>query len=247
MSSIYSAASAVSASDSKEPGCEPSRSARSIRAPGRSSAPTGPMSPSMTTCKPSPPSASGQTELFLISSAGDFPAKTPALDRPNGESASVSKGRGLGFGGKCDGWPLNFHAPSSSWRMCQASLVPDGDVFSETWPRSGVMRNGVCYAEQISDCPSLEDGSSLLPRPAARDGKDVSSTSAHLAARQRHQPSAATRLLERGVNWKLISRAYELMMGFPSRWSEAAYTTSATPSRRRSRKQSVNPSCKEKD
>lgn len=238
MSLISSQASAVSASDSKEQGCEQSHSAKMIGTNKQSSATTGPTSRSMMMCSILPATVLEQTELFPMSSVVASRVKTPASGKHNGGSVSASRVIGLGFGGKLDGWPLIFHAPSSSWKMSQASLVPDGDKFSETWPRSGVMRNGVCYEAQISDCPSLEDGSSLLPRPAARDGKDVSSTSAHLAARQRHQPSAATRLLEQGWHWTLISAAYERMMGFPSLWSVSAYTASATRSRRRSRKQS---------
>jgi hypothetical protein len=74
MSSTSSAASAASPSDLNEPECEPSRSARSIPSAGASSPSTGQMSPAMTTCEPSPPTASGRWN-FRRCICGGFPCQ----------------------------------------------------------------------------------------------------------------------------------------------------------------------------
>ena len=86
-----------------------------------------------------------------------------------------------------------------------------------------------------------EKGSSGVPTPAARDGKDLSSGTAYLAARKRHSPSLATLLLERGVPWQAIPAAYGSAMGYPSVWEEAASTATATQLSRRSPQLSSEP------
>ena len=60
----------------------------------------------------------------------------------------------------------------------QASLLSEHwDVFSETWPSSGMTRNGVAYAlptwepaMAASECSSLPSDETLLPTPRATDG-----------------------------------------------------------------------------
>lgn len=92
--------------------------------------------------------------------------------------------------------------------------------FLETWPRSGMTVNGTAYRLQNSARTITEIGSGLLPTPGARDGKDLSTTTAYLAARERHTPSLATVLLKAGLHWTLISNAYEKIMGFPFNHTE---------------------------
>jgi len=62
--------------------------------------------------------------------------------------------------------------------------------------------------------------SGLLPTPNARDGKDLSRTTAFLAARSRHSPSLSTEALLAGVAWQNVAQLYEMAMGFPSNWIE---------------------------
>src|SRR5690242_17009495 len=76
MSSTCSQGSAGSASDSKEPECEPSPSAKSSLSVERLSPKTFQASPATTTCEPSPPTACEQMELFPMSSAEGSPART---------------------------------------------------------------------------------------------------------------------------------------------------------------------------
>lgn len=74
------------------------------------------------------------------------------------------------------------------------------------------------------------------PTPAARDGLDVSSSGGFLAARLRHSPSIATRLLTRGAPWPVISLIYCLAMGYPSLWHETRLGAMATQSSLKSRR-----------
>jgi hypothetical protein len=66
------------------------------------------------------------------------------------------------------------------------------------------------------------------PTPAARDGRDISRSNAFLSQRRRHSPSMATRLLERGAPWTVITAIYCLAMGFPSSWNVTRPKATAT-------------------
>lgn len=68
---------------------------------------------------------------------------------------------------------------------------------------------GRSYSALIPLAPiTKEKGSTGWPTPAARDGRDISRSNAFLSQRQRHSPSMATRLLERGAPWTVISAVY---------------------------------------
>jgi len=92
-----------------------------------------------TMCKPSP---AGRGAELSMSSRADSRAKTSALQAPEKESPV----QGLGFGGT---WPaslVRFDRDSRSWKTRQLSLLEGLDVFSETWPKWGIMRGGECWA-----------------------------------------------------------------------------------------------------
>src|SRR5260370_36533659 len=72
-------------------------------------------------------------------------ASMPASDKHNGESVSGLMANELDFGERSSDWPLTYDQKSSFWRTCQVCLVPDLEQFLGTWPRSGLMRNGVAY------------------------------------------------------------------------------------------------------
>ena len=141
MSSISSQESAALASDSKEPECEPSHSARSMLIADMSSRRTGRRSPATRTSEPLPLIALEQTELFPTSSAAASRAKMSALRDP----APVLRVRAADYGQSTPDLLANFDLKSSSWRTSQRSLIEDWTEFSGTWPRSGLMRNGTAY------------------------------------------------------------------------------------------------------
>lgn len=61
----------------------------------------------------------------------------------------------------------NFDPASCSWRTSQRCLVEGWTVFSETWPRSGMMRSGIAY--QLAPLAPLTSGtgSGWWPTPNA--------------------------------------------------------------------------------
>jgi hypothetical protein len=54
---------------------------------------------------------------------------------------------------------------TSSWRTPQCSLLADLDVFSETWPRWGMMRAGECSEQSMPVLRTSETGSGLWLTP----------------------------------------------------------------------------------
>ena len=72
----------------------------------------------------------------------------------------------------------------------QGSLLSElSDVYSETWPTSGMTRNGVAYALPTWEPPTHGSASSysppakLLPTPTSRDWKD------NAIRREPHRPN----------------------------------------------------------
>jgi len=64
----------------------------------------------------------------------------------------------------------NYDPASCSWRTSQRCLVEGWTVFSETWPRSGMMRSGIAYP--LQPLAPLTDGTDCgsLPTPRSTDG-----------------------------------------------------------------------------
>jgi len=81
-------------------------------------------------------------------------AKEPALP----ESVQDSGGRWF----EPFAW---YDQSSSSWRTWQRCLVGGWGLFSETWPRAGMIRNGVAYRLLTSERRICENESILLPTP----------------------------------------------------------------------------------
>ena len=66
----------------------------------------------------------------------------------------------------------NYDHESRLWRTSQRCLVEGLALFSETWPRSGMTRNGTAF--QLTSLVPLTKGTErgLLPTPTAREWKD---------------------------------------------------------------------------
>lgn len=81
-----------------------------------------------------------------------------------------SKGSDQAYGENSRGWFARWSPQLSEWKTAQCSLLEGSDSYLETWPRSGSMRDGMCYPQ-----PSLAQSTcgrgygSLLPTLAARD------------------------------------------------------------------------------
>src|SRR5690606_6360852 len=97
----------------------------------------------------------------LTSSAAAYHVKPSAR---LGEAQGL-KGSAAGYGRSTPDLLAKFDPVSSSWRTSQLCLVEGLTVFSETWPRSGMMRNGTAY--QLPPLVPLTDAtaSGLWPTP----------------------------------------------------------------------------------
>lgn len=153
-----SPASEVSILDSSEQACEPSGNAKLTSGASASSKSTGPESSVTETSEPSPPT---QQSLPMFS----------ALDSPASQSASpekvLPKRTNAGFGPSVPELLASYDRDGSCWRTFQASLDGECPTFSETWPRSGMTRNGIAYELPTSVRRTSESESGLLPTPAA--------------------------------------------------------------------------------
>lgn len=94
-----------------------------------------------------------------------FPAKT--LAQP--ERAQESKESGLACGERWQEWFARWDRDSSLWRTRQCSLVEGLDVFSETWPKWGMMRGGACSEQSMPAPRTSENESGLWLTPRATE------------------------------------------------------------------------------
>ena len=73
-----------------------------------------------------------------------WPEDTPASHsvRPAGEPAKTIPATSGPFSPSAFAW---FDRATHSWRTLQATLVSDSDLYSQTWPRSGMTHDGTAY------------------------------------------------------------------------------------------------------
>ena len=108
-----------------------------------------------------------QTELELMSSREDSPAKTsqPLEDR------QVLKASAVDCGQSAPVFLGSFDLGTLSLKTSQTCLTETGEIglseYSETFPRSGMMRNGTVYQLPRLAPTITEIGSGLLPTPTA--------------------------------------------------------------------------------
>lgn len=87
------------------------------------------------------PKRSDMTETSRIASLGDSLAKTSVWRALARVLAANEAGSGLSSPDSLARYDPN----SLSWRTSQLCLVGDWETFSGTWPRSGMMLNGIAY------------------------------------------------------------------------------------------------------
>jgi hypothetical protein len=99
------------------------------------------------------------------SSAAASPAKTSATLA----KAPGSTGHARVFGASTSDSFASYDPVTSSWRTSQLSLLEEWSEYSETWPRSGMTRNGTAYRLKPLAPLTGGTGSGLLPTPTAAD------------------------------------------------------------------------------
>jgi hypothetical protein len=134
----------------------------------------------MTTLRPSPPNDWQQMELPSMSSAEASPARTSASQ----DWALVWTEPGQVSGPNTPVLLANFDPASYSWRTSQRSLLEGWTVFSETWPRSGMMRSGIAFLLLPLVPLTVGTDSGSWPTPTA-SGFEVADIDALLERRAR--------------------------------------------------------------
>ena len=141
----------------------------------------------------SPPNGSQQTELFPMSSSVDSPVKISASQ----EKALELRASGRAYGRSTPVLLASYDPNTSSWRTSQRCLVEGWTRYSETWPRSGLMRSGTAY--QLPPLVPLTEGTGFgsWPTPRKNDaekrGNLANDIRNGLPAAARYWPNPTTR------------------------------------------------------
>jgi len=112
----------------------------------------------------------------------DFPASPGAWQETEGEFLTKD-GSGLTY----SDWFARYDPEASSWKTSQASFMEELNTFSETWPRSGSMRNGQVFEHQTLVRPIAGSASLSWATPVGHDHKSEKSTLGRSLGREAHQ------------------------------------------------------------
>jgi hypothetical protein len=120
-----------------------------------------------------------------------FPARTSARRERARESTGSEADCGRRWGESLARWDRD----SCSWRTHQFSLLGGLELFSETWPRWGMMRGGACWGLSMPVRRISGSGSGLWPTPRASEND---------------QGSGADAMMEGVSSWKAQGRGATL-------------------------------------
>ncbi len=122
-------------------------------------------------------------------------------------------------------WLMKCNRTSLFWKTWQRCLVEGWIGYSQPWPTSGLMRNGVCYQLPDLVCSTDEDAYSLLPTLVASESRDRSR--AEVLASMDNGGRVARRICSRSMTLRSSREIVglnpcfgELMMGFTDGWTE---------------------------
>ncbi len=175
-------------------------------------------------------------ELLTWFLAG-FLAKTSA--RP--EKARALTENEAECGSTWRGWLAKYDPDSFSWKTAQCSLIEDSGECLETFPRSGMTRDGLLWELPMSERRTSGTGSGLWPTPTVcgnYNRKGASATSGDgLATAVRMWPTPSCQWLNGGSNSRKASEKrgveseilnggslnptwVEWLMGWPIGWTD---------------------------
>jgi hypothetical protein len=155
-------------------------------------------------------------EAVLMSFLEGFPART--YQEPDQEQVLTEKGQACGLSSLES--LAKYDHEESTWKTPQFSLLGDWELYSETWPRWGFMRNGECWARPMWALRICETESGLLPTPTATDYKGGRSPEAAEAA-GRGANNNLRDFCRQVIGWKRPApESLENLMGWPSQWTE---------------------------
>lgn len=161
----------------------------------------------------SAPSTGDHGAEELMQSAADSHAKT---------SVSLARGKDSQEQGQVCGKSSPVSSVKSShltlsWRTAQPLFAEDSEPSSETWPPSGMMRNGQCWGRMTAAPPMSESEFGSWPTVTARDWKS-GAASAQLMAKG-GRPLSEVIFWKEGRTHHLNPDWAEWLMGWPVGWS----------------------------
>lgn len=128
------------------------------------------------------------------------------------DGEAESRGQGQACGGIWLESLAKYDRATHSWKTVPCSLLGDSVSFSPTWPRWGMMRDGVAYRQEALAQTTRGTGSgSLLPTPTCHNAKE----GAYPAEYTRKTPTLATH-----VGGKIHPNFTEWMMVWPRDWTD---------------------------
>ena len=152
-------------------------------------------------------------EDVLMSYLAGFPAKTSHQQEEEKASQEPAQDSGARWSESFARWDHDL----SLWRTAQCSLLGDWELFSETWPRWGSMRNGVCWERATSEHRIKETGSGFLATPTKTANQLAPSMMKHPGCRKlRRDPRMGSSRSGGELNPKWI----EWLMGWPMGWTD---------------------------
>jgi hypothetical protein len=142
------------------------------------------------------PLTADRGEELLTLYLADFPAKT---SQQPGEAQELTE-PDPECGHTWQELLARYDRSTSLWKTPQCSLLGDYTEFSETWPRWGLMQDGVSYQRQTLVRPTSETESGLWRTPQAQEGmrgvyKSKEAMDAHLD--RGHQLSLSNQVVHR--------------------------------------------------
>ena len=100
-----------------------------------------------------------------------------------------------------------YDQDTSLWRTSQLSFATNGlERFSETWPRWGILQDGVVFELRVSEQSIIEIGGGYWPTPTAHNAKECASPAEY----KRNEPTLASM-----VGGKLNPEWIEWLMAVP--------------------------------
>ena len=123
------------------------------------------------------------------------------------------------------------HAPTGSWRTWQRCFDGEWELYSESWPPSGVTRSGIAYRRAMLVPHTDARGFGLWPTPHAGMGIDAKFTMPQLIKRKRRNQrdgfqtgpgsGSLTDAVIEELGGFLTPQFVEWLMGFPVGWTNS--------------------------
>ena len=160
-----------------------------------------------------------QPELPLMSSAAASPAKTLAVPAQAKDWTVIDPASGGNTHDSLAKWDRD----TSSWRTSQLCLSGEWSEFSETFPTSGMTRNGQLFRRAPWVRHTCDSECSLWPTPtASMDGRGFGIPMHNRSRRFKRSTTLRVQELVGEHGWRIHPNFTEALMDFPTGWTEIA-------------------------